>query len=405
MKNITSGNNIYECTGCGMCAAVCPTNAITMSLSNLGFYEPLVNNEKCVECGKCMIMCYKYDTQYVKKPFQEDNQILVYSAQNHDNEELKTSSSGAVSIELMRYCIGQGYKVVGVAYDYDNERAVTKIANSNDELEQFKGSKYFQSYTEDAFREIVNDKSDQKYAIFGTPCQIYAFSKYAEFTKKQNKFILVDIFCHGCPSFTLWKKYLEYTKKKYGVNRFDKIVFRSKSNFWHEFCFDFVKEEKKVTSSKYNDPFYEVFFSNSVLNKACYDCVARGTVEKADIRLGDFWGARYDLDKKGVSAVAICSKKGEKLWKVIKSKFDYEPVGFEEVVSEQSYGTTYMVSNYQRKRALDILNSNDSFKRIVRRHRKLLSNKVKLKNSVKKIVKLLPNTLYIKIKCAFHKMK
>ncbi len=241
MRNITSESNIHDCTGCGMCAAICPTKAITIKLSKDGFYEPIVNHTTCIECGKCMMTCYKYDQYYKKKSYKEDSKISAYSAQNYSSEELESASSGAVSIELMRCCINNGYKVLGVAYDYEKERAVTKIAENVEELEQFKGSKYFQSFTTEAFRKVVQDHSEQKYAIFGTPCQIYAFSKYAEYTKTYDKFLLVDIFCHGCPSFTLWEKYLDNIKNKYSVSKFNEIRFRSKSNTWHEFCFDFIK--------------------------------------------------------------------------------------------------------------------------------------------------------------------
>lgn len=404
MKNITSTNSLHSCTGCGMCSAVCPTNAITINLSTDGFYIPSVDFRKCVECGKCIKTCYKYDLNYKCESKGEDN-LVCLSAKNHNKKELCSSSSGAVSIELMRCCIEEGYKVVGVAYDNVQERAVTKIAGTKEELEQFKGSKYFQSYTEDAFRTVAQDTSKQKYAIFGTPCQIYAFSKYAELTNNLDRFLLVDIFCHGCPSFTLWTKYLEEKKKEYKVSGFSDVKFRSKTHGWHEFCFDFVNAEKMNTSSKYDDPFYEMFFSNDILNNACYDCVARGSVEKADIRLGDFWGARYDLDTEGVSAVVLCSEKGIEFFDKIKSQFECQTVAFDEIIEEQSYGTEYGISQERRNKALQVLNSDIAFSDIVREHKKLISTSQKAKNYLKKILKHLPQKYYTKIKYTFHNRK
>lgn len=401
MENIMQKKPIHNCTSCAMCSAVCPTNAIVMGLSDEGFYTPFVDSKRCVQCGKCTRFCYKFDIDYEFK-VKEDTEILCYSAKNLNRKELLSSSSGAVSIELMRVCIDKGYKVVGVSYDSKEERAVTKIASSKKELEQFKGSKYFQSYTEEAFKFIARDKSNQKYAIFGTPCQIYAFSKYAELTNTKEKFLLVDFFCHGCPSFTLWKKYLEEKKKEYKVSKFDEIRFRSKKYGWHEYCFDFIKDKKINTSSKYDDHFYDMFFSNDILNEACYDCIARGSIEKTDIRLGDFWGKRYDLDNDGVSAIVICSNLGSNIFNEVKDNFKYQKVSFKEIISEQSYRIKYDVTSDRRKKSLEILNSKKDLIQIIKSHNKIVSKKQRVKKYIKRILKHLPQSFYIEMRYLFH---
>jgi len=111
------------------------------------------------------------------QPFKQIALFADFLYSNKNSDELKTATSGAVSAELMKECIKQGYKVLGVAYDYSKNIAITKIISSIKDIEQFKGSKYFQSFTLDAFYEALRDKSEQKYAVFGTPCQIYAISK------------------------------------------------------------------------------------------------------------------------------------------------------------------------------------------------------------------------------------
>lgn len=42
-----------NCTSCQVCAAVCPKEAITIDLNPDGFYRPLVNESKCIDCGLC----------------------------------------------------------------------------------------------------------------------------------------------------------------------------------------------------------------------------------------------------------------------------------------------------------------------------------------------------------------
>ncbi len=46
-----------DCCGCGMCANICPTGAITMKLDNEGFRYPIIDSTKCCKCGKCVKYC------------------------------------------------------------------------------------------------------------------------------------------------------------------------------------------------------------------------------------------------------------------------------------------------------------------------------------------------------------
>lgn len=394
-KGVLQGDNIRECTGCGVCEAVCPLGAIKIKENTDGFYTPTVDETKCVNCAACKKTCYKFDAEY-KTNGNED--FDCYSAVNKSDNELLSASSGGVSNELMKAALKDGYFVVGVAYDVKNRRAVTKIAKNENELEQFKGSKYFQSYTAEAFNEVLSDKSEQKYAIFGTPCQIYALSKTAEKNKTTHKYLFVDIFCHGCPSLKLWDKYLQFVKATKGTDEFSKINFRSKTHGWHEYCFDFYGKDKSFSSSKYNDPFHEMFFGLDAMNEACYDCVARSTVEKTDIRIGDFWGNRFNMNTKGVSAVVIASEKGEKLFETVKPAFDIEKADFNEIISEQSYKKIHKVNFKRRQETLSQLSGDEELIKIVKNRRKKLSFLENLKRKIKSTLKHLPEGVYLKIK-------
>lgn len=395
-KSVESAmGTVHCCTGCGMCSAVCPVSCINIELDENGFYTPNVDLEKCVNCGKCRRVCYRFDKKFVVKACFP---LACYSAKNKDKFLLKESSSGGVSYELMKQCIQDGFKVVGVAYDYDKNRAVTKIAENINDLPQFAGSKYFQSYTKDAYEVIVKDKSPQKYAIFGTPCQIYAFANMCELYKNRNRFLLVDIFCHGCPSGLLWKKYIADVMKKNGVERFDDIKFRSKTYGWHEFSFDFVANGQKRSSCKVNDAFYELFFGMQIMNKACYDCVSRSSVEKSDIRIGDFWGWQYDQDAEGVSSVVAMTEEGKRLFDKVHEKFEIREHSFEEVIKAQSYGKKHAYSDAVRENLLRLLKSSKPLKSIILKSRKMMGLKYNIRRIAKNCLKKLPQNIYLKIK-------
>lgn len=394
-KSVLDGDELHSCTGCGVCESVCPFSAIKIKENNQGFYTPVIDKSKCTDCGFCKKACYKFDTQYKVKA-EED--FECYSAVNKNREELLSASSGGVSVELMKAALKEGYFVAGVAYDTKQNRAMTKVARTEDALEQFKGSKYFQSYTAEAFNEILSDETEQKYAVFGTPCQIYGLSKAVDLKKMRDRYLFVDIFCHGCPSLKLWDKYLEYVKDKKNADDFTKINFRSKTHGWHEYCFDFFSKGKKFSSSKYNDPFYEMFFGLDTMNEACYDCIARSTLEKTDIRIGDFWGKRFNMDTKGVSAVVVASKKGKSIFDSVKPAFDIEKADFNEIIGEQSYKKIHKVNFKRREETLSQLTGEEKLVKIVKKRRQKLSLLENLKRIIKSTLKHLPESVYLKIK-------
>lgn len=46
-----------DCCGCAACEAICPLGAIRMVLDEDGFYYPFLDEEKCINCRKCVTVC------------------------------------------------------------------------------------------------------------------------------------------------------------------------------------------------------------------------------------------------------------------------------------------------------------------------------------------------------------
>lgn len=395
-------NKINECTSCQMCSSVCPYNAIHIELDNEGFYKPVVDNELCVSCGICVKTCYKYDNN-IAMTINASN-LSAYSAVSRDDENLKTSTSGGASSILMSSLLEQGYSIVGVEYDYDKDIAVTNTVYSVLEIDKFKGSKYMQSYTEETFKEIVKEADEKKYAIFGTPCHIYPMNKWAVSKGKREQFVFIDIFCHGCPSMYLWKKYLDDVKEKAKVTKFEKIEFRSKEYGWHEYSNTFHKGGKRFISGKaIKDPFFTLFFDDQLLCKACYECKLRSTLEYTDIRLGDYWGDKFDLDIKGVSAVIACTTKGKEVFDVIKDKMIIKSTNLDDIIKAQSYGKSYNCSTNARHSALVLLKSDKNMNEIFKEYTKMYSIKKKIYIVIRKLLYLLPISVRNMIRKIYHK--
>ena len=302
-NNITSFKNCY---GCGVCVSSCPKQIIELRLNSKGFYEPIIKlNELCIECGICLDICsYNND----KIAVGDSSPVACYATWSNDLEVRQACSSGGIGYEIARHLMQNGYKVVGVRYDVQTNRAEHYIAEKIDELQSSIGSKYIQSYPVDAFRKI-NKRG--RYLVTGTPCQIDSFRRYIRKVRREDNFVLMDFFCHGVPSMFLWKKYSDDVKKITG--KIISVLWRNKTNGWHDSYDMIIQGKKGKLSSRWSqgDLFFKMFLSNCCLGKACYNhCKFKGVSSSADIRIGDLWGKTYSKDDKGVSGVVVFTERG-----------------------------------------------------------------------------------------------
>lgn len=326
MKNISL---IKDCYGCGVCATICPKKIISISLNEEGFYQPHIDEmEKCVNCGLCLDVCAFNHQELAPK----EESIHSYAAWSNEPAVRRKCSSGGVGFELGRTLINQGYKVCGVKYNADNQRAEHYIASTVEELIQSAGSKYIQSYTVDGFKAI-NRK--ERYLVTGTPCQIDSFRRLIQKQRIEDHFVLMDFFCHGVPSMLVWKKYLKEVEKITGPvtyaswrNKFtgwhdswamsmDGENHGEKVN-WHDSYNMLIKEKKGFYNSRLSqgDLFYAFFLGNMCLGKACYkNCKYKYNHSSADIRIGDLWGKTYQDNEDGVSAAIAFTEKGNEVLK------------------------------------------------------------------------------------------
>ena len=325
-KNISS---VHDCYGCGVCATACGRKIIEIGLNAEGFYEPHITDpNKCTNCGICTEVCaYLHEDLSLQNP-----EIHPYAAWSKDHLVRRKCSSGGAGFEIGKYLLGQGYKVCGVRYNADKNRAEHYIATNVEELIPSAGSKYIQSYTVDGFKAI-NRK--EKYLVTGSPCQIDSFRRYIRKFRCEDNFVLLDFFCHGVPSMLVWKKYTEWAEKQVG-----KITYASWRNKWtgwhdswamgidgeehgekinwHDSYDMLIREKKSYIESRLSqgDMFYQLFLGDCCLGKQCYDhCKYKYNRSSADIRIGDLWGKTYNDDEDGVSGAVAFTQKGNEVLK------------------------------------------------------------------------------------------
>ena len=342
-------NQKKMCTGCGVCAAICPKKCLKIQLDIDGFYEAVCDEEACIRCGLCDKICPKF------AKIESQNPVNVLSVVSNDENTLKTTSSGGLCYEIAKHALAEGKKVCSCVYNYEKHRAEHIVINDLNELEGTKGSKYFQSYTPDAFAQIFDGED---WVVFGSPCQIAGIDAAAKVKKCREKLLLVDFFCHGTPSMNLWEKYLN----EQGASKIQKVDFRSKEYGWHTFSLRFTYKNGQTHSDFRDNMFYTFFFNNLCLGESCYSCKFKALKSAADIRVGDFWGKKYKEDKRGVSCCLTFTDRGADEVLELSACCSVKKENVEQVMEEQMHESPRYPS--QRKKVLKQLRGKKSLEMI-----------------------------------------
>lgn len=393
MNNIED-NSKKSCNGCGGCTVVCPVNAISYELNKYGFFQCYVNEDKCIHCGKCKRACPRFLEN--RKLGEKIELGKVYSAQSTEKKVLETTTSGGIAYEIARYGIKNKFEILGTKYDYEENIAKAIIVDNEEKLEELKGSKYLQSFTKDAIKDLVKrckENTEKKFIVFGLPCQIAGITKMLEVNKIKNKIIKIELFCHGVPSYLVWEEYRKYLKEKYKIEDFDKINFRDKTKSWHRYYISILKKEEVMyEKNNDNDLFYKAFFDNILLNNFCQTCEFRKNYSMADIRLGDYWGKRYSNREDGISAILVLTENGQKILNDIIDDKKIEIIdetSTEECINAQSRNDY----KYQKLRneAFSNLIKGKKLEDVIKSYRVKMPMKIKVKYFGKKICSILPN--------------
>ena len=303
----TSGDK-FTCYGCCACKDACPTEAITMKQDSEGFYQPVINNDLCINCGKCNKVC-PYNTKALDTEFES----VGYMAYAKDKFDSKYSASGGVFPILAKNIFSKGGYVVGVKYNNDL-MPVYAIASTLHEAKEFRGSKYVEPKHNNIYAKTKKALETGKPVLFtGAPCKIAGLKNYLG--REYDNLITAEIICACSSSARIFKRYLngKAAQKKSPVTS---IAFRDKSKGWSNVAttlkFENGKEESK---SKRWNLYYHCFVSAYLAKRSCFRCEFVGDNKIADITMGDFWGynkvnKKLKADKIGVSALKVATKKG-----------------------------------------------------------------------------------------------
>ncbi|WP_303888045.1 Coenzyme F420 hydrogenase/dehydrogenase, beta subunit C-terminal domain [Thomasclavelia spiroformis] len=314
-----------NCTGCYACENACPVQCIEMKTDEEGFWYPVVNNDKCINCEICIKSCPIINFTAV------ENTPLVYGGYSLNKKNLLESSSGGLFTELSSKVIELGGTVFGAVFDSKFNVVHLEITKTED-LKLMRGSKYVQSNIGASYKKAKEILENGKIVYFsGTPCQIEGL---LHFLKRDYKnLICQDIICHGVPSPMIWDSYL----KRFNLDKDAKISFRDKKISWERYSFTI---DNYFSQQGIDNDYIKLFLNNYSLRPSCYKCHYKTITRRSDITLADFWGVKDsypDLyNSKGTSLIFINSEKGKKLFNSVKENIKYEKVELKKIINKNS---------------------------------------------------------------------
>ena len=316
-------NITNKCTGCTACANLCPKRAISITKVG-GFYRAVVDNCKCIKCNLCIQKCPQ-NNSYTVVPSN------FYLAESKNIADIKSSTSGGVFSLIANAIIEKNGIVFGVEIDNTME-VFHSSANSIEQCNKYRKSKYVQSDLRDTFVEAKTYLDEGKIVLFsGTPCQIAGL--YSFLGDKYENLFTVDFLCHGVPSHGLLLEEIKWLNDKYH-GPIQNLSFRRKgSNLEPLYSLDFHNcKGRRVKLDCAMDPYLNAFINSNSLNDCCYDCKYANFNKLSSITIGDSWKGKNVLK----SLLIINTDSGAKLFDMIKDSMLYYSVSLKLLLEKKT---------------------------------------------------------------------
>lgn len=299
------------CTGCGICSAVCPSNAIDTIIKD-GRFLPTINESKCHNakgCHRCYDVCPGIGISLLKiatetKKLYNDKLIGCYQScfvGYSTNQDLRYHSASGGMVSQFLIWLLENKKIDGAVvtrFDKDNPLKVKSfIARTKDDVLAAKSSKYAPVSFHEAVKDL-KEAPEGKYVVVGLPCHIQGFRKLEKIDRRIASKIVgyFAIYCSASRTF----KFTEYVMKERGLNidKIDYLAYRDRGNQGGIVVqgegIDYYQDYRK-----YCHPLKSIFNP-----RRCLFCIDHYG-ELSDISFGDINVSPYNQDKIGINSVIV----------------------------------------------------------------------------------------------------
>ena len=305
-----------SCTGCMACYNACHHRAIEIVNDEEGFQRPVINQDICVDCKLCSVVCPISSPHVLREP------LKVYSGWSGNEQVRPKSSSGGAFTEIAEAVLRNGGVVFGCAMNESLQAQHTYIERAED-LWKLRGSKYSQSIIGTSYQQAKSFLKEGRQVLFsGTSCQIAGLRNFLR--REYENLVTVDLICHGVPSpmmFEEYKRYLERTENM----KIDQIFFRCKNASWRFYNMTVYGHVEKTAAQKtytgryLEDPWIRGFLRDYFLRPSCHQCRFTSTSRVSDFTIADWWSYRATtkadrgFNYKGVSLILVNSERAKSI--------------------------------------------------------------------------------------------
>lgn len=389
-----------DCCGCAGCYTICPQNCISMNADEEGFLYPVVDTEKCTECGLCVKVCPEINP--VSEQPLPQNAYLV----QHKNDQIrKESTSGGAFTAIAEYVISQGGIVFGVAYT-ENFEVIHRYVETTEELRLFRNSKYVQSKIGNTFQQAKAFLKQGKLVCFsGTPCQIEGLKKFLR--REYENLITVDVVCRAVPSPLVLEKYLLLKDENYKRN-ISNVLFRDKIYGYKYSNFTVYSKDSRLIykNGVETDSYLRSFFSNINVRPSCYHCSFKKRYRISDFTLWDCFSVdRFSKeldDDKGTTRILTHTSRANQIIEAISDKIILKKIDVELAVQGVREMIESVPQNPKREQFfidLNTLSSKEVFEKYfpnnlrsrLEKQARMISYKLGIYQQMKKLVKTIYN--------------
>ena len=338
------------CTGCGTCIALCPKEAIKLTIDEKkGIYIPELDEKKCDNCGICYKVCPGHEVNFKKLNFEifgkEPEDVLIgnylncYIGYATDYEIRYNSASGGLVTQLLIFALEEGIIDGALVTRMKKDNPLEPepfIARTKEEVIEASKSKYCPVPANVALKEILESKEGEKFAVVGLPCHIHGIRKSEQINKKlKEKIVLhIGIVCNHTPTFLA----TEFLLKKMKIKKEDvtKLEYRGKG--WPGGINITTKNNVEIFIPLFSSNYWGIVFNSFFFPMRCTLCNDK-ICELSDVSFADAWIPDLMKDNNvGISLIISRSEISEEVLKKanLKEKIKLKKVDENVVMQSQS---------------------------------------------------------------------